>query len=205
MLRGSLCGIVLLDDDLGASVALARALEAEEAALREEQSVEEAAAAARAWTEQREEEEEDAALLARVEAFRVRERAEEAQNPGLTEQMIARLPRGPLAPPSPRRRRASTCAATSTAAVAAAADAGVAAEAEAATAAEEEEAAEAASRDCVICQHSMAAGECVTTLPCFHQFHSECIPPWLRANRKCPVCNVRVEVEVDLDMGAAPT
>merc|ERR1711898_22393 len=38
-------------------------------------------------------------------------------------------------------------------------------------------------------------GSDVVTLPCGHEYHFECIQPWLSTQRSCPVC--RAEVTAD--------
>ncbi|KAA8539887.1 hypothetical protein F0562_026579 [Nyssa sinensis] len=45
---------------------------------------------------------------------------------------------------------------------------------------------------CVICCMVYKNGVSLTTLPCAHQYHSECIQRWLKMNKNCPVCNVEV-------------
>ncbi|CAI9273601.1 unnamed protein product [Lactuca saligna] len=45
---------------------------------------------------------------------------------------------------------------------------------------------------CSVCLEQVNVGELVRSLPCLHQFHSECIDPWLRQQGTCPVCKFRV-------------
>ena len=42
--------------------------------------------------------------------------------------------------------------------------------------------------ECIVCLEPMKKGEEVRTLPCTHKLHTECIDPWLRSNKVCPVC-----------------
>jgi len=41
---------------------------------------------------------------------------------------------------------------------------------------------------CCICCYGHAQGDKLLMLPCNHDFHLECILPWLRAKRFCPLC-----------------
>ncbi|KAK9280261.1 hypothetical protein L1049_013949 [Liquidambar formosana] len=45
---------------------------------------------------------------------------------------------------------------------------------------------------CSICLEQVNRGELVRSLPCLHQFHANCIDPWLRQQGTCPVCKFRV-------------
>ena len=42
---------------------------------------------------------------------------------------------------------------------------------------------------CVICLSEFENGDSITTLPCGHDYHTECIKPWLlKRSSKCPIC-----------------
>ncbi|CAM9449984.1 unnamed protein product [Discosporangium mesarthrocarpum] len=43
-------------------------------------------------------------------------------------------------------------------------------------------------RSCPVCLYEFQPQERVRIIPCLHQFHTECIDPWLRQNAICPVC-----------------
>lgn len=45
---------------------------------------------------------------------------------------------------------------------------------------------------CSICLEQVNRGELVRSLPCLHQFHTNCIDPWLRQQGTCPVCKFKV-------------
>lgn len=44
---------------------------------------------------------------------------------------------------------------------------------------------------CSVCLEQVSVGEVIRTLPCLHQFHANCIDPWLRQQGTCPVCKFR--------------
>lgn len=45
---------------------------------------------------------------------------------------------------------------------------------------------------CSICLEQVNRGELIRSLPCLHQFHANCIDPWLRQQGTCPVCKLTV-------------
>ncbi|XP_006812630.1 uncharacterized protein LOC102810036 [Saccoglossus kowalevskii] len=47
---------------------------------------------------------------------------------------------------------------------------------------------------CNICFVDYQESEMLRRLPCFHRYHTECIDPWLKQNRTCPICRVEVKV-----------
>ncbi|XP_021835443.1 E3 ubiquitin-protein ligase SDIR1 isoform X2 [Spinacia oleracea] len=45
---------------------------------------------------------------------------------------------------------------------------------------------------CTVCLEQVKRGELLRTLPCLHQFHANCIDPWLRQQGTCPICKLIV-------------
>lgn len=45
---------------------------------------------------------------------------------------------------------------------------------------------------CTICLENMGTEEVVTTLPCDHIFHKNCIVLWLSNNNTCPLCRSKL-------------
>ncbi|XP_041025242.1 E3 ubiquitin-protein ligase SDIR1 isoform X1 [Juglans microcarpa x Juglans regia] len=45
---------------------------------------------------------------------------------------------------------------------------------------------------CSVCLEQVNVGELIRSLPCLHQFHANCIDPWLGQQGTCPVCKFRV-------------
>jgi hypothetical protein len=41
---------------------------------------------------------------------------------------------------------------------------------------------------CVVCLDLFQPDERIRVLPCLHQYHQQCIDPWLRQQARCPVC-----------------
>ncbi|KAG2698333.1 hypothetical protein I3760_07G146800 [Carya illinoinensis] len=48
---------------------------------------------------------------------------------------------------------------------------------------------------CAICKDMVNVGETATKLPCAHEYHGDCIGPWLGSRNSCPVC--RFELPTD--------
>ena len=46
---------------------------------------------------------------------------------------------------------------------------------------------------CAVCLEEYRSGDELTTLPCFHSFHSVCCRQWLQQSGTCPVCKHRVD------------
>jgi len=56
---------------------------------------------------------------------------------------------------------------------------------------------------CSICLDAIASGEFVSSLPCGHQFHEECITPALEATKmKCPNCRFEIKGDPDAQFNA---
>ena len=45
---------------------------------------------------------------------------------------------------------------------------------------------------CVICLMDFENGQKISSLPCCHAFHTECLDKWINRNRKCPICKFEV-------------
>lgn len=45
---------------------------------------------------------------------------------------------------------------------------------------------------CPICIEPYKATDCIRILPCKHEFHKNCIDPWLLEHRTCPMCKLDV-------------
>ena len=44
--------------------------------------------------------------------------------------------------------------------------------------------------NCIICLNDMKIGDNVTSLPCLHVFHTDCIKHWLESKNSCPICKL---------------
>jgi len=49
-----------------------------------------------------------------------------------------------------------------------------------------------AGHQCVVCQDKFLENEQVTCLPCNHEYHKDCVLPWLNMHCTCPVCRSEV-------------
>ncbi|KAL2945610.1 E3 ubiquitin-protein ligase SDIR1 [Bienertia sinuspersici] len=45
---------------------------------------------------------------------------------------------------------------------------------------------------CSVCLEQVNVGELIRSLPCLHQYHANCIDPWLRQQGTCPVCKYKI-------------
>lgn len=45
---------------------------------------------------------------------------------------------------------------------------------------------------CVVCLDLFQPDERIRVLPCLHQYHQQCIDPWLRQQARCPVCKSEI-------------
>jgi hypothetical protein len=50
--------------------------------------------------------------------------------------------------------------------------------------------------NCSICFDTMSNNGPLTTTPCGHKFHSECLNTWLRTKNTCPLCRAQVQAPV---------
>lgn len=57
---------------------------------------------------------------------------------------------------------------------------------------------------CTVCLEHVKRGDLLRTLPCLHQFHVNCIDPWLSQQGTCPVCKIRVGSQMQQGLNNAP-
>ena len=50
---------------------------------------------------------------------------------------------------------------------------------------------------CTICRDVFEEGTLLVVSPCKHQFHPDCIGPWLRTTATCPVCRYKLLPDAD--------
>ena len=50
---------------------------------------------------------------------------------------------------------------------------------------------------CAICFDSYCDNDQLRVLPCLHRFHVECVDPWLKKNKSCPLCKHEVDKQCD--------
>jgi len=48
---------------------------------------------------------------------------------------------------------------------------------------------------CLVCLSTFEENETLLTLPCLHFFHQDCITPWLKNNKACPICKTNIDVD----------
>lgn len=49
--------------------------------------------------------------------------------------------------------------------------------------------------NCAVCKDKFLDGEVLTVLPCKHNYHRECILPWLNNANNCPICRYRLPTD----------
>jgi len=54
---------------------------------------------------------------------------------------------------------------------------------------------------CSICQDDYKLDDQLIDLPCKHQFHEDCILPWLNINNSCPTCRHALPPKEDMNNG----
>ncbi|XP_033105950.1 E3 ubiquitin-protein ligase arkadia-B-like isoform X2 [Anneissia japonica] len=62
--------------------------------------------------------------------------------------------------------------------------------------ADKEENSEDQGEKCAICLSYYEEKEGVRRLPCMHLFHIDCVDQWLMSNKRCPICRVDIETQV---------
>ncbi|KAL6008076.1 hypothetical protein ACLOJK_033582 [Asimina triloba] len=45
---------------------------------------------------------------------------------------------------------------------------------------------------CAVCLEEITTKQIITSLPCFHKYHYDCLLPWLNAHSQCPYCRTHV-------------
>ncbi|CAI9775142.1 unnamed protein product [Fraxinus pennsylvanica] len=50
---------------------------------------------------------------------------------------------------------------------------------------------------CTICLEEISIGSVVSTLPCRHVFHGDCISSWLKRSHYCPICRFEMPIALE--------
>ena len=56
---------------------------------------------------------------------------------------------------------------------------------------------------CTVCMSAYEEKEILRTLPCLHSFHRDCIDPWLKQNKTCPMCKMPIDADINVLLSAA--
>ena len=54
---------------------------------------------------------------------------------------------------------------------------------------------EGENNNCIICLNDFEIGDNVTSLPCLHVYHTDCIKSWLKSKNHCPICKYTISEE----------
>ncbi|XVF22057.1 hypothetical protein REPUB_Repub12eG0141600 [Reevesia pubescens] len=58
----------------------------------------------------------------------------------------------------------------------------------------------ASTEDCIICMEQLSSGtdDQITSMPCSHLFHGDCIEQWLNTSHHCPLCRFAMPTDATL-------
>ena len=54
---------------------------------------------------------------------------------------------------------------------------------------------EGENNNCIICLADFEIGDNITSLPCLHLFHIDCIKHWLESKNHCPICKLEITAD----------
>uniref|UniRef100_A0A671PY96 Ring finger protein 215 n=1 Tax=Sinocyclocheilus anshuiensis TaxID=1608454 RepID=A0A671PY96_9TELE len=54
--------------------------------------------------------------------------------------------------------------------------------------------------NCAVCLEQYNNNQCLRVLPCLHEFHRDCVDPWILLQQTCPLCKRSVLGEKDRDI-----
>ena len=50
-------------------------------------------------------------------------------------------------------------------------------------------------KECTVCKDNYKVNETVVYMPCNHNFHNDCLIPWLKIHNSCPVCRYQIKTD----------
>lgn len=57
---------------------------------------------------------------------------------------------------------------------------------------------------CAVCFENFEVGDCTMILQCKHDYHESCIDKWLQSEKRCPVCNLQIDIAALCDQDDYP-
>uniref|UniRef100_A0A3Q4BHJ7 RING-type domain-containing protein n=1 Tax=Mola mola TaxID=94237 RepID=A0A3Q4BHJ7_MOLML len=58
--------------------------------------------------------------------------------------------------------------------------------------------------NCAVCLEPFNNNQCLRVLPCLHEYHRDCVDPWLLLQHTCPLCKpIQTLKQSDLQVGVA--